>query len=46
MSTSSGSALVGKPTKAALIATARNFRVTLSAMVASASDYEPAEARL
>ena len=36
--------LAGKPTKAALIATARKLLVTLNAMVATSADYDPAAA--
>ncbi len=36
--------LAGKPTKAALIATARKLLVTLNAMVANSADYDPATA--
>ncbi|AMB44848.1 transposase [Methylorubrum sp. Q1] len=35
-------ALAGKPTKAALIATARKLLITLNAMLATGTDYDPA----
>lgn len=36
--------LAGKPTKAALIATARKLLVTLNAMLATGTDFDPATA--